>query len=374
MIYHFARRTIEPLSALLDGIGIDDAYAFSKKMFAPQISIFAYHRVGPQLHDWLYRSVNEYVFEKQIQWLKSTHTIISLEELADLIRENTQPAGNVAVITFDDGYKDNYRYAFPILKKYRVPATIFLTTGCIDQRRLLWGDALDYIVLTTDADRIEHEQLGTIPIKTRKQKSSALFEIKQNIMKKIPNSQKLRLLEDLECDLGVEIPEHSGDDIMLSWDEVRRMREEGMLFGAHTVTHPILSNTTFKEAQFEIEGSKHRIEEELGERISTFAYPNGKPADINADTINLLKQNNFTCAVTTLPTKITSGSDLLGLGRITTTDNYSLFKFLASGLYSDGIHLIGFHKSARNNIPDKCFTDTAPPTQSSSPPGMGEYP
>jgi len=350
MLYQIARKTVEPLSALLDSIGIDDAYAFSKKLFAPQISIFVYHRVGPQLHDWLYRSVNEYIFEKQIQWLKSTHTIISLEELADLIRENKQPGGNVAVITFDDGYKDNYLYAFPILKKYQVPATVFLTTGCIDQRKLLWGDALDYIVLTTAADTIEHDLLGTIPIKSRKEKSSALFEIKQNIMKKIPNMQKVRLLEDLERELGVEIPEHPGDSIMLSWDEVRKMREGGILFGAHTVTHPILSNATFKEAKFEIEQSKHRIEAELGEQITTFAYPNGKPADINADTVGLLKQNNFTCAVTTLPTKINHNSDLLGLGRITTTNNYSLFKFLASGLYSDGIHLIGFHEPGCNQI------------------------
>jgi peptidoglycan/xylan/chitin deacetylase (PgdA/CDA1 family) len=350
MLYQLARETMNPLSALLDRIGIDDVYAFSKKMFAPQISIFVYHRVGPQLHDWLYRPVNEHVFERQIQWLKSTHSIISLEELADSIRERKQPGGNIAVITFDDGYKDNYLHAFPILKKYQVPATIFLTTGCIDQRKLLWSDALDHIVLTTGAEAIEHEMLGTIPIKSRKEKSSALFEIKQNVMKKITNTQKLRLLEDLERELAVEIPEHLGDDIMLSWDEVRTMREGGISFGGHTVTHPILSNTTIKEAAYEIGQSKRRIEEELGERITTFAYPNGKPADFNADTINLLKQNNYTCAVTSLPTKITRNSNLLELGRITTTNNYSLFKFLASGLYSDGINLIGFHKPSCNYV------------------------
>ncbi len=351
MLYQLARRTIEPLSALLDSTGIDDAYTFSKKLFSPQISIFVYHRVGPQLHDWLYRSINETVFEKQIQWLKSTHSIISLEELARLIREKRQPDGNVAVITFDDGYRDNYLHAFPVLEKYGVPATVFLTTGCIDQRRLLWGDMLDYVVLATEAATIEHELLGVISIRNRKQKSSALFEIKQNIMKKIPNMQKMQLLEDLASDLGVEIPEHAGDDIMLSWDEVREMRERGISFGAHTVTHPILAKTTFKEAKFEIEYSKRRIEEELGERIDTFAYPNGKPGDINADVIGLLRQNSFSCAVTTLPTKITPASDLLGLGRITTTNNYSLFKFLASGIYSDGIHLFGFQTARNTQIP-----------------------
>ncbi|HDR72956.1 MAG TPA: hypothetical protein ENN85_03470 [Methanoculleus sp.] len=341
MIYRVARRTIEPLSAFLDRTGIGYAYACSKRLFSPQISIFTYHRVGPQLHDWLYRSINESVFERQITWLKATHEIVSLEELAAIIRERRQPEGNIAVITFDDGYRDNYLYAFPVLRKYQVPATVFVTTGCLDRRTLLWGDALSYIVLTTDAAAIEHELLGAIPIRNPKEKAAALFEIKQNVMKRIQNTQKNRLLEDLAGDLGVEIPGHHGDDIMLSWDDVRRMREGGISFGAHTVTHPILSNTTFDEAQFEIEHSKRRIEEELGERISAFAYPNGKPADINADTVDLLKRNGFTCAVTTLPTKITRDADMLGLGRITTTDNYSLFKFLASGMYSDCVNLFG---------------------------------
>jgi peptidoglycan/xylan/chitin deacetylase (PgdA/CDA1 family) len=351
MIYRFARTLIEPLSMFFDSAGIDDSYAKVKRMLAPQISIFVYHRVGPQLHDWLYQSINETVFEKQIQWLKSTHSIISLEELASLIREKRQPDGNVAVITFDDGYRDNYLHAFPVLEKYAVPATVFLTTGCIDQRALIWGDVLDYVVLAAEADTIEHELLGTVSIRNRKQKLSALFDIKQNIMKKIPNTQKMQLLEDLASELGVGIPDQAGDDIMLSWDQVREMREGGISFGAHTVTHPILANTTFNEAKFEIEYSKRRIEEELGERIDTFAYPNGKPGDINADVIGLLRQNDFSCAVTTLPTKITPASDLLGLGRITTTNNYSLFKFLASGMYSDGIHLFGFQTARNTQIP-----------------------
>jgi peptidoglycan/xylan/chitin deacetylase (PgdA/CDA1 family) len=348
MIYRVARKIIEPISSLFDSVGIDDAYSQVKRMLAPQISIFIYHRVGPQIHEWLYPSINESIFEKQIQWLKSTHSIISLEELADLIRRKKHPESNVAVITFDDGYRDNYLHAFPILQKYQVPATVFLTTGCIDKRSLLWCDRLDFAILTTKNDSIEHEVLGSIPIQSSKEKCSAIFEIKQNIMKKIPEIQKLRLLEDLERDLGVEIPEHLGDELMLSWDDVREMREGGVSFGAHTVTHPILSNTTLEEAKFEIGHSKFRIEKELGEKITSFAYPNGKIDDINPEIINLLKQNDFTCAVTTLPTKITHNSDLLRLGRITTTRNYSLFKFLASGMYSDGIGFIEFQKVVRN--------------------------
>lgn len=350
MIHHLARKAIEPISTLIDSMGIDDAYTHVKRMCAPQISIFVYHRVGPQLHDWLYRSISETVFEKQIRWLASTHTIISLEDLADLIREKRQPCGNVAVITFDDGYKDNYLHAFPVLQNYNIPATVFLTTGCIDRRALLWSDLLDYIILSTDAEAIEHEVLGTIPLRTGSERSSALFDIKQKVMKRIPHREKLRLMEDLERDLCVEVPEQHGDDIMLTWDEVREMREGGIRFGAHTVTHPILSNTTFEEAAFEIAGSKRRIEEELGEKITTFAYPNGKPEDINADTIELLRQHRFACAVTTVPAKITHASDPLKLGRITTTNHYSLFKFLASGLYSDGINLIGSRETAPHRI------------------------
>ena len=129
---------INPILKITNKLGFLDMYSNIRSYCKSQYIIFLYHRVGPNKSIWLPNSIDIYEFENQLRYLSKTYTFLSLDTLVRYIKKNRQLPNKVAVITFDDGYKDNYTYAFPILKKYNVPATIFLTTGYLNNGKLFY--------------------------------------------------------------------------------------------------------------------------------------------------------------------------------------------------------------------------------------------
>jgi peptidoglycan/xylan/chitin deacetylase (PgdA/CDA1 family) len=127
----------------------------------------------------------------------------------------------------------------------------------------------------------------------------------------------------------------------MSWDNIREMNENGLDFGAHTVTHPILTNLTLNQAKFEIVESKKIIEKKLNKTITTFCYPNGSPSDYNSDIIKILRDNGFLCAVTAIPKAVTLKSDMFELGRFPPGYDFKSFKLYISGLYSVLNRIVG---------------------------------
>ena len=166
--------------------------------------------------------------------------------------------------------------------------------------------------------------------------------------KKIPNEKKNHLVEKLVNVFDVDIPRGLGKDVILSWDEVKEMSESGIDFGAHTVTHPILTRVSLDQARFEISQSKKDIEKRLDKPVDTFCYPNGKSSDFNKNLMDLLKEIGFTCAVTTNPGPRPSKMNLYKLGRLETAWNQESFKFLVSGCYSDASNILNHFR--RSNV------------------------
>jgi peptidoglycan/xylan/chitin deacetylase (PgdA/CDA1 family) len=151
-------------------------------------------------------------FEKQMRYLSKVYNPISLERMAQHIQNGTSFPSKAIAVTFDDGYQDNYENAYPILKKYNIPATVFLTTGFIGT--------------------------GQIPA----------------------------------WDRGYYTAEKT---LMLSWQQVREMSDGGISFGSHTLTHPFLTRIPLKQARKEIHRSKDIIEQQTGRPVTTFSYPTG---------------------------------------------------------------------------------------------------
>ena len=122
--------------------------------------------------------------------------------------------------------------------------------------------------------------------------------------------------------------------MVLSWDEIREMRDNGISFGAHTKTHPILTNENLEEAEKEIVDSKIIIEEQLKVNIKLFAYPNGA---YNNKIIKLIKNNGFDCALSTNQSLINKYDvdDIYNLPRIEISKGFGKFKIKASGMFSD---------------------------------------
>ena len=132
------KRLTYPVISVADRLRLLDAYSLLSAYRRSQIAIFMYHRVGPSKYFWALPPINTSDLEDRIRYISKTHKILPLDKLARYVQEGKPLPKRVAVFTFDDGYKDNYVYAYPVLKKYNVPATIFLTTGYINAGNLFW--------------------------------------------------------------------------------------------------------------------------------------------------------------------------------------------------------------------------------------------
>lgn len=281
------------------------------------VFILMYHRVDYKTPPF-YCVVHEPgVFEKQIIFLKKYFNIIGFEDIGGI---DARCKKDFVIITFDDGYRDNYMRAFPILKKHQVPATVFLATGFISTNDLLWYDKLAWILNrctsvpgtgTLVKNGIEQDLIRDL---------AGYFNASAAGRAKYLNALalKLRLLpqkkqDDILCALSKACHVCSWPDdqerAMLSWDEVREMSKYKISFGAHTRSHPALSLLSLSEARTEIEGSKRDIEEKIQKPVSSFAYPYGKTEDYNDGIVQLVKGSGYKYACTT-----NSGSERLPFG------------------------------------------------------------
>jgi len=316
-------------------IGLLDIYSSLRRAVAGHLlAILTYHRVSPKTYPWYLGALNLEDFEREIAYLRKVAEIIPLDLLVNRLAQGESLAPRSVAITFDDGYKDNYRFAYPILQKYNVPATIFLTTGFVGGSSMIWADKVCFAIWHTSMEEFEIDGFGKFSLRSDAER---LFSMKKvvRLLNKVTEEQKNLLLDALLKTLGVDIPVNLGEELALSWDEILEMSRGGISFGAHTVSHPILTKLPLEEAKCEIIRSKDDIEQKLGQPVTAFAYPNGGFGDFNAEIVTLLKENGFTCAVTGIPKLLTPSSELYSLGRIPSGWSYYIFKASLSGAYPD---------------------------------------
>lgn len=307
-----------------------------------QVAILCYHRVdNPANYPWSVTPVTPEVFDLEMNYLRRKHQIISLEELSTALGDFKALPPRPAVITFDDGYRDVYVNAYPILKKYGSPATVFLATGHIGTGKLFWFDKVRYVISETKLDTIELGELGTYYLSSAGDRRSVGEAITARL-KQITVKDRDEFIEKLVRLSGVDVPLDLGRELMLSWDEIKEMSRNGINFGAHTVNHPILTRLPLEMARKEILDSKQQIEKELGQAVTTFCYPNGGPGDFNSDIEEILRNNGFKCAVTLNPAKFVSlRAQPYRLPRIHVEHSFDMFELLMSGLYFDVVARCG---------------------------------
>jgi len=281
-----------------------------------RFQILYYHRVLPAPLPFSLAAVSAEDFERQILLLSGLFRIITIPQLLDEIEAGAlQP--NTICITFDDGYADNFMYAFPILKKYGVAATIFLTTGVIGNNRLLWHDQVLYVMQHTAAQHLEWPMAGgaTWPLDSVQARVTFASACLESLKQKKPSerNQEIKKLAELcEVNLNAVVANE-----MLSWEQVKAMHHHGIAFGAHTVTHPILSLLDEDEMNWEILQSKQTIEERLKTKIEIFAYPNGQPRDFDERVKQVLKNCGMRCGLTTVWGLNTNATDPFAWRRAT---------------------------------------------------------
>ncbi len=287
--------------------------------------ILMYHRVAEKERDFKTLCVSPAHFDAHLRFLKAHFPVVSLDQVAEQIGAGHAPGTDSVVITFDDGYQDNRLNAFAVLKKYGLPATVFLASGHITSGRALWWDRVACLagagrnsgrdlrwtpeLYPEDLREPVRELLGG-PVTERDRR----IEEVASFLKRVPEPQKNAILEDLERQCP-ELPDRTCPPI-LTWDEVREMAEGGVTFGSHTVTHAILTRVTPEQAHHEVLASKQDIEAQLDRPVRHFAYPNGMPGDHSPDLARLLKECGYQSACLAYGGCNSAGADPFALKRM----------------------------------------------------------
>ena len=232
-----------------------------------------------------------------MRFLRKRYRIVSLDELC-LEMENPATSGQAIAVTFDDGYRDLYTQAFPILQKYRIPATIFLIANSVESGEVSWYDRIflathvfpeKVLELTLDEPR-------SFELTTPASRVRAATQIVA-CLRRLSDARRRECCADLER--KVALPPEQLADRMLTWPQIREMQKGGIAFGSHTVSHPVVSRLSATAAEEELRQSKRVLEERLGKPVEDFAFPFGQPADCGVAAEEPLRRCGYRSAVTT---------------------------------------------------------------------------
>ena len=326
------------LKSLLPKIAVQtrfaDVYSATKQRFVrSHATIVQYHRVTDRTKNWALGSISisPRSFRDHIEYFMSRYEIVPLDDILQGLQERELGHGKLA-ITFDDGYRDNYAEAYPILAKYSLPFTVFLITGHIGTGEPLWWDRVGYAVCKTDVCRLELGELGNYSLGSSVESRDRVSSLIINKLKSLQRSRRKVLAEEITKACRLTIPHHAAKQMMLSWEEVKRMSRDGVEFGAHSVTHPNLLTSSTSEARWEILHSKRDLERKLAKKAKFFAYPYGA---LENRVIRLVREQGFEGAVNVSQTWVTRSDNPYLLARIGAVEDLSGLKLLLSGIWGD---------------------------------------
>ncbi len=263
-------------------------------------------------------SVSESEFERHVRYFAKRYRILSLDEVIDALRARKPLPRNAVVFTFDDGYADNF-LAARILKKHGGSGTFYLTTDCIDRKEPLWLVEVNYLIQRARKESVQLQVLGeTVQLSLA---SSTAKQAAARSIVKIIKSNNRAVRETVRQQLREQLAEPSAilEDIMLNWEQVRQMAADGMVIGAHTLSHLNLPNADPEDALHEITGSRKVLEARLGKPIRHFSVPNSGPYPYYNEAVKKMVGNSgFVSSVVSAPGFVDEKSDLLELHRVRT--------------------------------------------------------
>ncbi len=319
-----ALRMLQGLSRSYEILHLRQSWPRWRKVSSAKFVVLCYHRVGMEGIPFYSRLAPE-AFEAQMGYLRKRYRVVSLEQLCSEL-EDPEATGQAVAVTFDDGYRDVYTRAFPILQKYRIPATIFLTVGCIETGQAAWYDRvfLALQALTDEELSLELDGPRRFLLSSPAMRLSAATEIVSSL-RRMPDQRRRQYCAALEKQ--VALPADELADRMLTWEQVRQMHRAGIAFGSHTMTHPVVSRLAPAEAERELLESKRLLEEKLGSPVQDFAYPFGQPADCGTAATPLLARCGYRSAATTTWGINARGADRYRLRRVQIGEDCSLAMF-----------------------------------------------
>jgi peptidoglycan/xylan/chitin deacetylase (PgdA/CDA1 family) len=287
-----------------------------------RVLILSYHRVVADFAGEARRSlytlnIEQKTFRRHLEVLQESHDVVSLDDALSVLDGTRQAARDVAVVTFDDGYRDVYQHAFPVLRDLRIPALVYVPSAFVGTDRRLGHDRL-FAALRG----MQKRGIGPLAVGVGNPGERWLIDALEGdatphlalerLIARHPTPGLLRLADALEDRLGLSSYKPPAGELPVTWEMLREMQANGIATGAHTAEHTVLTNQRLDEARREIALCKAALEKGLKRPVTHFAYCNGY---YSAGVAQALKAEGFVSAVTTEDMPNTPGVDPFALKR-----------------------------------------------------------
>ena len=294
-----------------------------RKARVPKYVVLGYHNVGVDGLP-LYCRLSQQTFAEQMKHIRRNYRIISLRQMLNELRRPSEHKQSL-VVTFDDGYLGTYSQAFPVLQKYAIPATVYLTTGLIDSGETPWYDRifLQFQQMTNDftvkLDTTLNFRVGDFQSRIEAATVAVMY------LRGLPDDDRRKWCESLNK--AISVPRKGLPCTMMSWKQIREMSQAGISFGCHTMTHPVLSRVSPEGVAREVSDSKSLIEARLQCEVRDFAFPFGKSKDCGSIGRNILSRLGLESAITTIVGVNQPGIDCFRLRRMVQGEESSIALF-----------------------------------------------
>jgi peptidoglycan/xylan/chitin deacetylase (PgdA/CDA1 family) len=266
-------------------------------------------------------------FELHLRILKKSYNVVSLEEGVKWLKGGKELKNNLAVITFDDGYESFYTLAFPLLKKYDFPATVFLPTDFINQKKIFWWDELTNVFFHFDSKTLPSAQLIPIigeklvkqvrALKNDTKRKMQFLHSLESYLRSIEDQQREEKIERIKEILPLDQDVKSAELKTLSWGQIAEMSRGGISFGSHTCSHLNIGFASLEKIEEELAKSKESIETNVKVKVISFAYPYSADFETHLRVKPILDNLEYECACTCLTGVNLSNSDPFFLKRMT---------------------------------------------------------
>jgi len=306
------------------------AFRFAQKLAAPAAVILRYHSIQnrPEQYadtigcDSIHATS---IFERQMEMIAKGFSAVTMDDIELFLKGDTGLPPRAVAITFDDGFKDNFRFAAPILNRFGIRATFYVLVDAVDRSKAPWYCLLRHAFWTARNPKWTDPATGTVHDLTDSRVRDAAFLEAAGICSKSSAAAREELVQDATRSLEPE-PFPNESDLMMTWDDARTLVKSGHTVGSHTMTHPNVAHVSAEDARSELTDSKLKLEKELGEAVKHFAYPH--PAlnpQWNETTLKITEELGYATAVTTTLGAVRAGARALAIPRTYIPRNESDF-------------------------------------------------
>ncbi len=267
---------------------------------ARRLVILGWHNIEPT---WSYPGVSpeagREAFGRQVRWLRRWANVVPLKDALDALFQGRSLPPRAVALTFDDGYLDNVRVAAPVLNAAGMTATFFLVPGFLSGTVPAWWEELAKAFMNGHATAIEWGE-SVLALGTPSERREAFLRVAGEL-KETSESSRNSAIEQLQERLAPAGTGPSSQRLFMDWDDARTLQEYGHDVGAHTCSHPILSQESEQDQRAQLVSARMELIEHLGTSVDLLAFPNGRRKDYSDVTLRIASQSGYSYAITTRP-------------------------------------------------------------------------